>query len=86
MSLTWASLRRKRRRYSLRQPSRPGPMPCLRPLRRLRICFAFRPVCLGAARSTLAGPGPRSGVAHIASAIAAPVAALGSAMPAGTKA
>eukprot|EP00969_Alexandrium_andersonii_P087219 3847552-Alexandrium_andersonii.AAC.1 len=61
-------------------------MPCFSPRRRLRICFALSPVCRGAARSTLAGPCPRSGVAHIASAMAATVAAFGSAMPAGTRA
>eukprot|EP00969_Alexandrium_andersonii_P038339 1679509-Alexandrium_andersonii.AAC.1 len=38
-SLTRASLRRKRLRYSLRHPSSPGPIPCFRPLSRLRICL-----------------------------------------------
>eukprot|EP00969_Alexandrium_andersonii_P326507 14426613-Alexandrium_andersonii.AAC.1 len=41
--LTWPSLRRKRRRYSLRHPRSPGPTPCLRPRRRLRICLTVSP-------------------------------------------
>eukprot|EP00969_Alexandrium_andersonii_P010485 456558-Alexandrium_andersonii.AAC.1 len=61
-------------------------MPCFSPRRRLCICFVARPVCRAVALSTLASPGPLSGEAHMASAMAAAVAALGSAMPAGTKA
>eukprot|EP00969_Alexandrium_andersonii_P119167 5268267-Alexandrium_andersonii.AAC.1 len=61
-------------------------MPCFSPRSRLRICLVLSPVCRGADLSTLAGPGPLSGVAHMASAMAAAVAAFGSAMPAGTRA
>eukprot|EP00969_Alexandrium_andersonii_P236526 10441939-Alexandrium_andersonii.AAC.1 len=50
------------------------------------MCFVVRPVCRAVARSTLVGLGPLSGEAHMPSAIAAAVAALSSAIPAGTKA
>eukprot|EP00969_Alexandrium_andersonii_P056943 2511142-Alexandrium_andersonii.AAC.1 len=45
-----------------------------------------KPVRRGWAGTTRAGPGPFSGAAHVASAMAAAVAGLGSAIPAGTRA
>eukprot|EP00969_Alexandrium_andersonii_P060612 2669158-Alexandrium_andersonii.AAC.1 len=37
--LTCASLRRNRRKYSLRRPRSPGPIPGFSPLSRPRICL-----------------------------------------------